>query len=113
MRFLWATRGRVWGFRFLNTGELRSPLAQYQEVFAGREFTTELFERLGTVTALRFEDPLGRVDRSGRVIPHDFVVIEGLAKEVDSLEAARDALWPLVESEYASIYDLTTLPISR
>lgn len=113
MRFLWATRGRVWGFRFLSTGDLRSPLAKYQEVFAGREFTPDLFERIGTVIGLRFEDPLGRVDRSGRVIPHDFIVIEGFAKEMNSLEAARDALWPLVESEYASIYDLTAPPTSR
>ena len=32
--FIWATRGRTWGFRFLRTGGLQDPLGTYEAIFS-------------------------------------------------------------------------------
>lgn len=106
MRLIWATRGRTWGFRFLRRGELTDPLPEYSVAFAEFEGATQMWQHVGGVTALRFEDPLGRKDRAGRVIPHDFVIYDDGATEVDSVAAGIDLIWPLVEDEYARSYDL-------
>lgn len=89
MRFIWATRGKDWGFTFLRDGDLTDPLPTYEAAFEGTD---------PTLTALRFHDPEGRTDRAGRVIEHDFVF-------VDALEAhTQDEVWPLVAEEYARRY---------
>lgn len=62
-------------------------------------------KRVGDVTALRFEDPLGRKDRVGRVIPHDFVVFGDDASKIDSVAAGIQLVWPIVEVDYARDYD--------
>lgn len=112
MRFIWATRGLTWGFRFLRRGDLTDPLPEYSAAFAEFEGATQMCNRVGDVTALRFEDPLGRRDRAGRVIPHDFVVFGDDATEVDSLAVGIDLIWPLVEDEYARNYELPE-PMTR
>ena len=33
-RFIWATRGRTWGFRFLRRGGLEDPLGVYEATFS-------------------------------------------------------------------------------
>lgn len=106
MRFIWATRGRTWGFRFLRGGDLSDPLPEYSMAFAYFEGAAHVWNRVGDVVALRFEDPLQRRDRSGRVIPHDFVIFGGIPTGVDSLPEGIGLIWPLVEAEYARIYDL-------
>lgn len=108
MRFIWATRGFTWGFRFLRTGGFADPLPEYSRAFGSLEGAREICQRVGDVLAVRFEDPLGRKDRSGRVIPHDFVVYELDAAGTLSLVEATRLLWPLVESEYARNYDLVS-----
>ncbi len=113
MRFVWATRGRSWGFRFLNTGELDQPRAVYLDLFDGREFSSHFFERRGPQAAVRFEDPEGRLDRSGRVITHDFVVLEGMDESIQTVEAARAAVWPSVADEYAEFYEQDSTPQPR
>ena len=105
MRFVWATRGRSWGFRFLSRGGFADPLPIYSEAFAGSEGLPEVWARRGSRTALRFEDPLRRTDVFGRVIPHDFVIIEGVDFETTSFSEATAALWARVDEEYAAYYD--------
>lgn len=107
MRFIWATRGRTWGFRFLRRANLTDPLPEYSAAFAEFEGATQVWNRVGDVTALRFEDPLGRKDRAGRVIPHDFVIFGEGAAGIHSLSAGINLIWPLVQEEYARSYDLT------
>jgi hypothetical protein len=101
VRFIWATRGRTWGFRFLRRAGLADPLPTYSEAFAEFEGAAQVWSGIGDVTALRFEDPLGREDRAGRVIPHDFVIFDGAAIGARSLLDAMEVVWPLVEDEYA------------
>ncbi|KQM59629.1 hypothetical protein ASE64_09920 [Agreia sp. Leaf210] len=105
MRLIWATRGRTWGFRFLRRGGLTDPLPTYSLAFAEFEGMTHVWNRSGDMTALRFEDPLGRKDRAGRVVPHDFVVFGDLPAQVNSVSSGINDIWPIVEAEYARNYD--------
>ena len=70
MRFIWATRGKDWGFKFLRDGGFSDPLPIYEAAFEGTD---------PSLSTLRFDDPEGRTDRAGRVIEHDFVFLDAPA----------------------------------
>ena len=107
MTFIWATRGRTWGFRFLRRASLSDPLEVYDSAFAVLGDERFGFARTSDSVALRFEDPLGRKDRSGRVIPHEFVVFAPLADDVHSVEDGLRVIWPLVADDFAAIWELS------
>ncbi len=104
-RLIWATRGRSWGFRFLLKGGLSDPLLVYERSFADLEDEPTTCHRAAGKVALRFPDPLGRRDASGRVIPHEFVVFGDLADEIESAEDGLQHVWPLVAEAYARVWD--------
>lgn len=108
MKFLWATRGREWGFRFLERGGLDDPLLEYEAAFAGLENETEVCEMVGDRLVLRFPDPLGRRDAAGRVIPHDFVVFSPDSADLRTVGEAIESIWqsPGVASRFAQIWEL-------
>ena len=111
MSFLWATRGRTWGFRFLSTDASgRDPLAVYEEAFHGVGDDAAVLRRIGDVVAVRFPDPEARCDRAGRVIPHEFVLAPPLAGSVRTVEEAVEQVWPLVRDRYAAVWDQPTAP---
>jgi hypothetical protein len=110
-RLIWATRGRTWGFRFVRRGGFDEPLAVYERAFSGIGDQAEEWGRVADNVALRFPDPEGRSDASGRVIPHDFVLVGGWSAEVDSLDDGRRRVWPLVAAEFESIWDNPTPPV--
>jgi hypothetical protein len=105
LRLIWATRGRTWGFRFLRDGRCSDPLPVYDSAFAGLGDELEAWQRVGNKVALRFSDPLGREDRAGRVIPHEFVIFPPLADQVESVEDGRRLVWDLVSAEYARLWE--------
>jgi hypothetical protein len=109
-RLIWATRGRHWGFRFLLKGGLSDPLLVYERSFADIADEPTACHRAADTVALRFPDPLGRRDASGRVIPHEFVLAEDLADEVKSVEDGLEQLWPLVAEAYARVWDAERPP---
>lgn len=110
-RLIWATRGRSWGFRFLLTGGLSDPLLVYERSFADLEDEPTTFHRAAAgKVALRFPDPLGRRDASGRIIPHEFVVFGDLADEIESVEDGLQRVWPLVAEAYAGVWDTERPP---
>ena len=113
MTFLWATRGRTWGFRFLRDGNLDDPLPIYERAFQGAEDEPEILRRVHGMAALRFRDPLTRRDASGRVIAHDFVVFPPLSDEFETVEDGRGALWPLVAQEYLDAWELPHGPATE
>lgn len=82
------------------TGGLTDPLREYERTLA------ELLDpqagccRVAGKVGLRFPDPEGRRDASGRVIPHDFVLSGSLAEEVGSVEDGVQRIWPLVADFY-------------
>ena len=104
VNLIWATRGRSWGFRFLLRDGYPDPLAAYERAFAGIEDEFIACRSVGQQVALRFPDPLGRKDAAGRVIPHDFVVMDDLADEIESIDDGRERVWPLVADLYAQVW---------
>ena len=105
-RFIWVTRGRTWGFRFLRSGGFDDPLHEYELAFAGLENEPEVFCRVNRdVVALRFPDPEGRQDSAGRIIPHDFVLLGDWAEDIQSVTQGRDRVWPAVAAEYTTAWD--------
>ncbi len=109
-RLIWATRGHSWGFRFLLKGGLSDPLPTYEQSFAGHDDKPAAWRRSAGTVAVRFPDPLGRRDASGRVIPHEFVVFGDLAEEIESVEDGRTHIWPLVAEAYARVWDAERPP---
>lgn len=110
MRFIWATRGRTWGFTFLATAGMQDPLVAYERVTSSLEGASRGIVRAGDVVALKFRDPDGRLDRSGRPIPHTFVLYDELAVRVGTVEDGIREVWPLVADEYARVWDLSEAP---
>ena len=110
MTFLWFTRGKTWGLRFLRRAGLADPLPTYERAFEGVEHERETWQRVDDAVALRFEDPLGREDFAGRVIVHDFVIFDPEASGVDSIDSGRNLVWPLVENEFAECWERETGP---
>ena len=108
---IWATRGRTWGFRFLLDAGLDDPLPTYERAFAGLSDQSVAWHRSGAAAALRIQDPEGRRDASGRVIPHEFVVLGTLPEPCESAEHARQLVWPLVERAYARVWDSDAAPL--
>ena len=110
MRFIWATRGRTWGFRFLRSGGFDDPLEVYDKIFSRVEDEPEAWVRDGDRVALRFPDPERRRDAAGRVIPHEFVVSGYLADGIESVEDGLQRIWPLVAEAYARVWDAEIPP---
>ena len=107
---IWATRGRAWGFRFLLDAGLGDPLAEYERAFAERSDGPSAWRRAAGRLALRFPDPMGRRDASGRVIPHEFILIGDLGSAIDSVEAGIREVWPVVADTYARFWDAERPP---
>lgn len=107
---IWATRGRAWGFRFLLTGGVGDPLQQYELVLSELGDVRTGYCRVDKQVGLRFADPLGRRDASGRVIPHEFVLSGALADQVRSVEDGVQHVWPLVAKVYNKIWVGQTVP---
>lgn len=105
MSIIWATRGENWGFRFVRDGGSPDVMKIYDDAFAGVGNSTLEFCATPGVIALRFPDPLGRKDRAGRVIPHEFVLTGTDAAGINSLDTAKHIIWPKFADEYAQIWD--------
>ncbi|MBQ1059173.1 hypothetical protein NMK34_19305 [Micromonospora sp. BRA006-A] len=111
MSLIWATRGRVWGFRFLLTGGFPDPLPEYEAAFAGAGDAPEICHAVGDRVALRIADPLGRQDQSGRLIPHEFVICGPQAAEIRSVADGLALVWPQVAGEFERVWELPRPPV--
>lgn len=105
MRFLWATRGRAWGFRFLEAGGVGDPLPEYEAIFSNMESGDSAWRRTGDRVAVRFPDPVGRTDAAGRTIPHEFIVFAPDSMNINSVEDGLRILWPQVSDRYEREWD--------
>ncbi|OAN33385.1 hypothetical protein A4X16_06890 [Microbacterium sp. H83] len=113
MTFIWVARGRSWGFRFLRTGGITDALAVYESVFDSLDLEADSYRAVGTRGALRLRDPDQRLDRSGRPITHDFVLLGDTAASVQSVEDGLRIVWPEVSDEYSRIWALPDPPASE
>lgn len=111
--FIWATRGRTWGFRFLRDGGFDDPLEVYQEAFADFGDRREGWQRFNDAVVLRFPDPEGRRDEAGRVIPHDVVLFGRWSDGVNSLRDGIDRIWSEISDEFARVWDADQPPSRR
>lgn len=105
MKLIWTTRGLSWGSQILRSGGFVDLLPKYKEAFSAVGDTPGACRQVGEIVALRFPDPLGRKDRSGRMIPHEFVVFEPLVAEIHTVDDGRRIVWPFVADEFAHIWD--------
>jgi hypothetical protein len=110
VNLIWATRGRSWGFRFLLDGGLSDPLSTYERAFDGAGGERTHCRQVGSHVAVRFPDPLGRLDKSGRVIPHDIVVESALATGIRSAEDGLRIIWPLLAPAFEKVWDRSDAP---
>lgn len=110
MTFIWVARGRSWGFRLLRTGGTLNPLAVYESVFDSLDLEADSYRMVGARGALRLRDPEQRLDRSGRPITHDFVLLGVTATSVGSVEDGLRTVWPEVRDEYSRIWALPDPP---
>lgn len=103
-----ASRGKEKGFTFPAYGGLTSPLVEYDKAgfqdTTEREFFKQYGDRMEKVAA-RFNDPQGRLDAAGRIIPHEVMLPEDLAKGVTSLKDVQDRAWPLIKDTYEVLYN--------
>lgn len=104
---LWATRGYSWGFRFLRQNIVGDPLPLYEGAFSLSQGEDECFHRFEGGVAIRFVDPEGRKDRSGREIVHDFVLDGAAVGRAASYDEVRDTVWKEVQEEYEALWEST------
>jgi hypothetical protein len=107
---IWATRGCSWGFRFLLDGGLDDPLPEYERAIAGLGDDDLAWRLVDNRGALRFPDPDRRRDAAGRLIPHEFIVFDDLAREIHSAAEGQNLVWPLVSAAYARVWALDVPP---
>lgn len=112
-RFIWATRGRTWGFRFLRDGGYPDPLPEYEAAFSPIADEHQAWRRSDDRVAVRFPDPEHRRDAAGRVIPHDVVLIGAWSDQVDSVERGIELIWPLIADEFEQIWSQQDPPRTR
>lgn len=105
MSIIWATRGYTWGFRFLRDGGYGNVLSFYEQAFSSIGDSLTEFCINDDSVAVRFADPLNRKDRSGRVIPHEFVISEPEMDSIGSIDDVMEKIWSSVEVEYAEIWN--------
>jgi hypothetical protein len=110
VNFIWATRGRTWGFTFIAKAELRDPLSTYERAMSMLDGSIQGRAHGDGVVALKLIDPEGRRDRSGRPITHSFVLFGDLADRVGSVEDGIREVWPLVAAQYESAWDQPEAP---
>lgn len=103
--YIWATRGRRWGFRFLRDGSYADPLPVYEAAFAGIAEQREVSKRVGNAIVLRFPDPHGRQDHARRLISHDFVIRAVGTTELPAIGDAARIAWESVFAEYDRLWD--------
>lgn len=107
--YIWATRGREWGFRFLRDGGYADPLPVYEAAFSGVAEQREVRRQTNGLLVLRFPDPDGRRDRAGRAISHDFVIRPD-DMGWPALGDARSLSWESVRDEYAERWAAPSAP---
>lgn len=101
------TRGHSKGFTFLKTGGLKDALSTWEGSFGAADRNSrEIFKKLadGKIAAA-FDDPQGRKDFAGRLIPHQVVIPKSMAGDLNNLDDVKTKIWPLIKDQYDAFYE--------
>ena len=101
------TRGKDYGFRFLDSGGTKTPLSDLEGLFGDSvmDQSAGFFEKNGGVIGASFLDPDGRKDQAGRTIPHFVVVPKSMSKDINNLDDVVSKVWPQLKDRYPYTYD--------
>lgn len=99
-KILHTSRGKNTGFKFYQDGGVPSPMSLYDQAFGAVERSSGYFNKFDGKIAITFDDPLGRLDRSGRMIPHEVILPKTLAEGVSNFDEAVAKVWPMVKDLY-------------
>ncbi len=102
-----SSRGKNGGYTFPQRGGLDNPGEEMIKAGLDRMKVGE-FKRYGERSekvAARYLDPEGRKDFSGRLIGHDVVLPESMAKNVSNLSDVEAMTWPLIKDVYQVLWD--------
>lgn len=102
-----SSRGKNRGFTFPQHGGLTDPLREYDDSGLTRDLSDKAFLRYGKNNekiAARFLDPEGRKDAAGRIIPHEVILPESMARGVNTHDEAVAKAWPLIKDIYRPFY---------
>jgi len=113
LRYIWATRGRDWGFRFLRNGGLQDPLSTYERAISPLGEERNAFQQTDEFIVVRFDDPDRRSDAAGRLIPHEFVLFHQAADSQPSFDDVRRLAWNEVSEYYNSIWMLPSSALDQ
>jgi hypothetical protein len=100
-----ASRGHSKGFTFIKKGGLDDPLHVYEQAFGNESRNSEMFRHFDGKIAVRFLDPEGRRDFSGRPIPHEMIIPRSMTEGIHSLDDVRAKIWPQLKDSYSDFYD--------
>lgn len=100
-----ASRTKNKGFQFVKSGGLPSPLSEYESVFGADRFEPGLKKLSDGRVAAAFHDFNGRVDRAGRVIPHQVIIPKAMASDVSNMDDVKTKIWPQLKDAYDGLYD--------
>lgn len=96
-----ASKSKHTGFEFFKDGQSPSPLDEMIKGFNGDiNKNTGFFNRYEGKIAANFDDPKGRKDRSGRVIPHSVIIPKSMTDGINNLDDVIQKIWPIVEPSY-------------
>ena len=103
-----ASRGRDSGFRFVKDASLKEPYSVFESaglMSGDNEIPRNTIRKLsGGAVAAVLDDPKGRADRAGRLIPHSILIPKSMASGISTIDDVRNTIWPLLEDAYAAIY---------
>lgn len=102
-----STRGKIRGFSFPQHGGLTDPIKEYDKSGLTKDLSDNAFIRYGSKNekiAARFIDPLGRKDAAGRLIPHEVLLPEDMARGINNHDDVVKKTWPLIKDIYNGFY---------
>lgn len=112
---IYASRMRDKGFSFVRKGNLPDPLPEYDRAFGANSGERNVFKRYGDNNekiAVSFDDPDGRMDRAGRIIPHEVVIPRTMAEGINTHAEAVSKAWSIVGPKFATDYDNEIDPVT-